>query len=95
MECATADVVGNKEDNMKGKQPERESLVPKFWCMGVVCPKCRHGALTNMMYWGQKNFACPILQSPYYLYRQIQHFLRRHWKCKAGNPVMTDSSVRL
>lgn len=67
MEHATGDEMGNKEENMKGKQPKMESLVSKFQCMGVVCLKCRHGALTQMMYSGQKSFTYPVLQSPFYL----------------------------
>lgn len=67
MECATGDEMGNKEENMKGKQPERESLVSKLWCVGAVYPKGRHGALTQKMYWGQNKVMYPILQSPFYL----------------------------
>lgn len=55
VKCAIGDMVANKEENRKGKQTKRKLLVYKFQCSEVVCIKCRHSALTQMMWWGQKN----------------------------------------
>lgn len=66
MERATGDV-GNKEENMNGKQPERESLVPKFQWVEVVCLKCRRGAFTQIMNRGEKFLDIPFSNLPFYL----------------------------